>query len=593
MGVPSRKKYKGQSRKLLLAFDIGTTFSGISYSILDPGKVPQILPVTRYPSQEQVGGDSKIPTVLYYDANGKPAAIGAETLQEGIEADAEENGWTRSRWFKLHLRPKPPASAKKSKIKEEPIPPLPPNTTVIQVFADFMKYLHGCAKEYICDTHGEKLWTSLESDIIYVLTHPNGWGGAQQGHMRKSAILAGLVPDTEEGKSRVHFVTEGEASLHFCLSNGLTVHDDDKEPTGILIVDAGGGTIDLTAYRKLEDNSFTEIAVPKCYFHGSAYVTMRARDYFRKHLGNSRFKSDIETLTTRFDRNTKLVFKKDTEFQHIQFASARENEPKLNIRSGRLKIEGPEIAKFFEPSITAIVEAVKTQLITAHNPIKTVFLVGGFSASPWLYENVKAAIEPLGAKVSRPDTHVNKAVSNGAVSFYLDGAVTSRVSRATYGLNCWTTYDSTKPNHVKRGAKIKVHPDTGKPVLYEYFSIILPKDITVNATTEFRRTYRSTSMNLDELRTTRETIHAYCGDVEDATNLWMDDEPGCYESVCTVEADTSMIEPVEQCTADGRPYYTMAFDIVLMFGLAELKAQIAWKENGLEKRGPASVVFEG
>lgn len=98
---------------------------------------------------------------------------------------------------------------------------------MVKVFADFMKYLHECAKTYISETHGDKLWDSLKNDVMFVLTHPNGWGGVQQGQMRRSAILAGLIPDTGAGASRVSFVTEGEASLHFCLSNGLTVHEED------------------------------------------------------------------------------------------------------------------------------------------------------------------------------------------------------------------------------------------------------------------------------------------------------------------------------------------------------------------------------
>jgi hypothetical protein len=32
---------------------------------------------------------------------------------------------------------------------------------------------------------------------------------------------AGLVPDNENGHSRLSFVTEGEASLHFSVQNGL------------------------------------------------------------------------------------------------------------------------------------------------------------------------------------------------------------------------------------------------------------------------------------------------------------------------------------------------------------------------------------
>ena len=43
-------RYSGYTRKLVLAFDVGTTYSGIGYAILDPGEVPKIQGVTRYES---------------------------------------------------------------------------------------------------------------------------------------------------------------------------------------------------------------------------------------------------------------------------------------------------------------------------------------------------------------------------------------------------------------------------------------------------------------------------------------------------------------------------------------------------------------
>lgn len=43
----SRQPFRGLHRELVLAFDIGTTHSGISYSILDPGLVPEIKGVLR------------------------------------------------------------------------------------------------------------------------------------------------------------------------------------------------------------------------------------------------------------------------------------------------------------------------------------------------------------------------------------------------------------------------------------------------------------------------------------------------------------------------------------------------------------------
>ena len=66
------------------------------------------------------------------------------------------------------------------------------------------------------------MWRGLEDRTDFVLTHPNGWEGAQQGMMRIAAVQAGLIPANDEGHSHLSFVTEGEASLHFCVQSGLT-----------------------------------------------------------------------------------------------------------------------------------------------------------------------------------------------------------------------------------------------------------------------------------------------------------------------------------------------------------------------------------
>ena len=69
MASTSRSVYRGARRKLVLAFDVGTTYSGISYryippchavnrffiqvgdaclnSLLDPGQVPEVKGITK------------------------------------------------------------------------------------------------------------------------------------------------------------------------------------------------------------------------------------------------------------------------------------------------------------------------------------------------------------------------------------------------------------------------------------------------------------------------------------------------------------------------------------------------------------------
>ncbi|OJA08938.1 hypothetical protein AZE42_05317, partial [Rhizopogon vesiculosus] len=181
-----REPYEGDTRKLVLAFDVGTTFSGVSYCILDPGEVPVIRGVSRYPAQEQVGGNSKIPSIIYYDLQGVVRAVGAEALQERIIERAKDDGWVKLEWWKLHLRAEHLAL---SHIREDDISPLPRGKSAVQVLADFMRYLFQCAGKYIQESH-LNLWRSVENSIEFVFTHPNGWEGPQQQQIRQAAELA-------------------------------------------------------------------------------------------------------------------------------------------------------------------------------------------------------------------------------------------------------------------------------------------------------------------------------------------------------------------------------------------------------------------
>lgn len=587
--MPStRSPYSGTSRKLVLAFDIGTTYSGVSYSILDPGQAPEIKGVTRFPGQEKVGGDSKIPTIIYYSKDGKVRAVGAEAVQENIREQIEDEEWTKAEWFKLHMRPKGISGS--HTIND--LPPLPKNKTTVQLLADFMTYLYTCTKTYIQETHanGTSLWAAVEQNIEYVLTHPNGWEGAQQQQMRQAAVLAKLIPDTLEGHSRIRFVTEGEASLHFCIQNGLTT-EALKSGGGVLIVDAGGGTIDISAYGQTPQSAkFEEITVPECHLQGSVFVTSRARLFLEKYLRGSKFADDIGTMTEAFDKSSKLAFEKSINPLFVRFGGARDRDPKLNIRAGQIKLEGKDVATFFEPSITCIKEAIMKQRKHARKPISCIFLVGGFSASEYLFSQLKESLEPMGIELCRPDSHLNKAVADGAISFYLDHSVSVRVSRVAYGTECNTPYRKDDVEHRSRSSRVFQGLD-GVQRLPDYFSTILPKDVQVSETQEFRNSYTITGQERSVLEHVMSTIQCYRGTSRNPK--WVDTEPDMYSTLCYVEADMSLVckSLVPQQTRRG-PYFRMEFDIILSFGLTELTAQISWREDNVEKRSPAKIVYD-
>jgi len=97
---------------------------------------------------------------------------------------------------------------------------LPKGKSIQDIFADFIRYLFDSTKAYIQEgvPMGERLWGSLEPNIDLILSHPNGWGGREQEFLRKSIVQASILTE-KEALSRVSFITEGEATFNFCVTN--------------------------------------------------------------------------------------------------------------------------------------------------------------------------------------------------------------------------------------------------------------------------------------------------------------------------------------------------------------------------------------
>ncbi|PCH36691.1 hypothetical protein WOLCODRAFT_146366 [Wolfiporia cocos MD-104 SS10] len=539
--MPDLEPLQGYIRKLVLAFDVGTTYSGISYALLDPGEVPVVREVTRFPGQENAAGESKIPSILYYTASGHVRAVGAEAALLHMTDEAEDGGLIFVEWFKLHLRPTNLSSEQAIKAR---VPPLPSGKTVEDVFADFLRYLYSCARDYIIETRasGKILWNSLGSRIEFVLSHPNGWGGNQQTKMRRAVVKGGLIPDSSTGHARIHFVSEGEASLYYCINSGLAATSL-HEGNCIMIVDAGGGTVDLSTYKfsNLMPLTIEEIVSP---------------DYI---LRKSQYKQDIRWMLDYFDRNTKPLFKDKSDTCHIKFGSIGCNDPAVQIRHGQMTISGYKVASFFEPAISAIIKAVLRQRAKAPSPLTEVFLVGG-----------------------------SKAVAEGAVSHYLEQWVSVRVAKTTYGTGCMISYNPLDMEHLTRGNTIQITA-SGDRVFPDAFSVILPKGTRFRSNQEVSRSYCCKSQDDASLNHTSAEITSYRGTRENPK--WVDIEPHLFTELCTIYADTSRVKRVWEYGTLGY-FYTQNFDIVLICGSTELQAQIRWIEDGEEKRGDATIVYD-
>ncbi|THU76073.1 hypothetical protein K435DRAFT_974584 [Dendrothele bispora CBS 962.96] len=563
----TRKLYNGTRRNLLIAMDVGTTYSGASYCLLDPGFVPEIQTVTRFPAREHVGGDAKIPSIIYYGQDGSIKAVGAEATQEGILEKAEDEDWVPAKWFKLHLRP----NDKDGDTVDQAIPPLPLNKSAVTVFSDFLRYLFQCTKDFIVQSgpNGASVWESVEDKIQFILSHPNGWEGAQQSQMRRAAILAGLITDSQEDHGRVQFVTEGEASLHYCLNNGCVTPG-----RGVVIVDAGGGTVDLSSYEPEDSESdtenkisFREMTRPQCHFTGSIFVKDKARQYLQNKLADSRFLEDIDHICECFDKTTKLTFKNTNEPAFIRFGRARDRDLDVGIKSGQMKLSGEVVAKFFEPSIHSIMNAVIEQQKSSANNVDVVFLVGGFAANDYLYRTLTEFFKPTGLNLYRPQNYSNKAVADGAVSFYLDHFVTSRIARWHYGARMYENFDASDPEHVLREQTSYVDSATDRRIIPNLFDTILSKNTRVAETTEFRKRYFRRYKNLPHFKRNPMTASILCYRGEQQIPKWIDDDADNYLVLCRIKTDVQIPAICLSNQITGKIYHEISYSIILSFGL--------------------------
>ncbi|KIL56473.1 hypothetical protein M378DRAFT_469085 [Amanita muscaria Koide BX008] len=571
MTTHERQPYSGTETKLVIAIDVGTTFSGVSFVLLDPGVVPQIQPVTRFMGQIEARSDSKVPSIVCYSQNGTVVAAGAQTDPDVNHTLAEMDDVIRVEWFKLHLRP--PHLAPNQEFELQKLRSFPKNKTPVQVFGDLLRYLFQSTKKYITDLELCS-WDSVERNIDFILSHPNGWEGKQQSQMRKAAIAAGLV-DKSQALQRISFVSEGEASLHFCLNKKPALRN---ERDGILVVDCGGGTIDVSAYSQTIKGRFKEITQPECLFQGSVFVKCRAKEYLKQRLQNSKYGSDeIEVIASEFDRITKCTFNTSDTPSYVKFRGLKHNDSEFDIRSD-------------------IIQVIDRQRSKTTVNVKTVLLVGGFARSEYLFSQLSSHFNSRSVNIIRADTtHLNKAVADGAVSYYLDHYVTARVSKNSYGIKTNLLFDFTDPEHARR-RNTKIMRPNGRYYIPDGFSTILKNGTTVNEETEFRKSY---NMQLTPEEFTRwaedsTLLKCYRGEAESPPE-WIDIEPNSFHDTCVIKADMTNVKNSMSLTYNSftrKGYYNFVHDVVMLFGLTELKAYVTWKENGIEKRSEAVVVYD-
>lgn len=177
--------------------------------------MPKIYDVGSFPGQQ--AGFHKVPSTVLYSPSGSIIGIGSETSTERIKAAASHVGAYEARWWKMALKRAENPSTEGEDMEDYIL--IPPGKSAQDIFSDYLSWMMKCTESFIAAKYrgGEQLLEETRKTRTIVLTHPNGWEGAQQAAMRAACIEAGIVDKTRA--KTVRFVSEAEASLTFALAS--------------------------------------------------------------------------------------------------------------------------------------------------------------------------------------------------------------------------------------------------------------------------------------------------------------------------------------------------------------------------------------
>jgi len=219
------------------------------------------------------------------------------------------------------------------------------------------------------------------------------------------------------------------------------------------------------------------------------------------------------------------------------------------------------------------------------------FLVGGFATNLWVSKQLERQLLDLGFQFCKPsDTHSNKAVAIGAISYYIDRFVTTRILKFTYGVPCVVAYSSFNIDHLRRAQKAYIDA-AGDKCVPGHFVTMLSRGTRVTEDREIRHSFRAVTEDTPAQHALPKIVK-YTG--TQLSPKWEDKEPDKFETLCHVNVDISTAPHTSKRTTDGKMSYQRNYDVILLVGLTELKAQVSWTDSksGKEERSNAVVVYD-
>ncbi|GES81263.1 hypothetical protein GLOIN_2v1470298 [Rhizophagus clarus] len=418
--------------RVVVGIDFGTTYSGFAYA----NKVnPEIVTNDTWPEQL---GVLKTNTVLQYDEDFlQVEAWGSPALaKRQRKKDRSTNPPKPIELFKLHL----------GDIPEEKKPILPHSLTYKKAISDYLRELGKLIKETVTTR-----WPNINfmTQVKIIVTVPAEFSEKSKSIMRECIYNAGLI--NELHTNRLQFTTEPEAAAIYCMRT-LSEHFDNPVGTSFLIVDCGGGTVDLTRRKVVSKNKLGETTERTGGFCGGAYVDQEFIRFLETKVGSNAIEllrkkhyNQFQYMIQEFCRHVKLLFNGDKSSYKTYDFDLEEVCPaikqyvtdpyidKLDDIDWSIELNYKDVKEMFDPVVNKIIILIKNQLNSTSDKCTAMFLVGGFSESRYLQAKIKQEFKSRVPNISVPKQPI-AAIVRGAVDYGLNTKIIkSRVLKYTYG----------------------------------------------------------------------------------------------------------------------------------------------------------------
>ncbi|XP_007478998.1 heat shock 70 kDa protein 12A isoform X2 [Monodelphis domestica] len=464
-----------QSFLVVVAIDFGTTSSGYAYSFT---KEPECIHVMR----RWEGGDpgvsnQKTPTTILLTPERKFHSFGYAARDFYHDLDQNEaKHWLYLEKFKMKLHTTSNltmetdlTAANGKKIK------------ALEIFAYALQYFKEQALKELSDQSGSEF---ENSDVRWVITVPAIWKQPAKQFMRQAAYKAGMA--TSENPEQLIIALEPEAASIYCRKlrlhqmidlsskaavNGYTSSDTVgagfAQGDRYVVVDSGGGTVDLTVHQiRLPEGHLKELYKSTGGPYGSLGVDYEFEKLLCKIFGEdfieqfkikrpaawvdlmiafeSRKRAAAPDRTNPLNINLPFSFidyYKKFRGHSVEHALRKSNVDFVKWSSqGMLRMSPDAMNALFKPTIDNIIDHLRDLFEKPEvSDVKFLFLVGGFAEAPLLQQAVQSAFGNKCRIIIPQD--VGLTILKGAVLFGLDPAVIKvRRSPLTYGVGVLNRY---------------------------------------------------------------------------------------------------------------------------------------------------------